>query len=63
VIDEARNYFNNQDKREWVEWAGTISMPKLHAEMEMEKAAARRAQVEAERLERVRKEEQKQEQE
>jgi hypothetical protein len=63
IIEEARDYFNNKDKREWVEWAGTILIPKLHAEMEMEKVAARRVQVEAERLERIRQEEQKQEKE
>jgi hypothetical protein len=36
-----QDYFNNQDKREFIEWAGTILMPKLHAEIEMEKVAAR----------------------
>jgi hypothetical protein len=58
-----RDYFNNQDKREWVEWAGNILMLKLHAEVEMEKAAAKRVQVEAEHIERIRTEEQKREQE
>jgi hypothetical protein len=63
VIEEAWDYFNNQDKKEWVEWAGTILMPKLHAKMEMKKAVARRVQVEAEGLDQIRKEEQKWEQE
>jgi hypothetical protein len=63
VIEEAWDYFNNQDKKEWVEWAGTILMPKLHAKMEMKKAVARRVQVETEGLDRIRKEEQKWEQE
>jgi hypothetical protein len=38
-------------------------MPKLHAEMEIEKAVARRAQVKVEHIECIRKEEQEQEQE
>jgi hypothetical protein len=61
--DKKEDYFNNKDKKEWVEWAGTILMPKFHSEMEMEKVATRRVQVKAERIERIRKEEQKQEQE
>jgi hypothetical protein len=40
-----------------------ISMPKLHAEMEMEKVVAKGAQVKAGCVEHIRKEEQKQEQE
>jgi uncharacterized OsmC-like protein len=40
-----------------------ILMLKLHAEMEMEKVVVRRAQVEAEHIEQIRKEEQKWEQE
>jgi hypothetical protein len=39
IIEEARDYFNNKDKREWVEWAGMILMPKLH----VEKVVAKRA--------------------
>jgi hypothetical protein len=58
-----QDYFNNQNKREWVEWAGMILMLKLHAEMEMEKVAAKRAQVKAEHIEEIRQEEQKWEQE
>jgi hypothetical protein len=38
-------------------------MPKLHAKMKMEKVVVRRAQVEMEHVEHIRKEEQKQEQE
>jgi hypothetical protein len=37
-------------------------MPKLHAEMEMEKVVARKVQVEVEHIEQIRKEEQEQEQ-
>jgi hypothetical protein len=27
AVDEAQVYFNTQDKREWVEWAGKTLMP------------------------------------
>jgi hypothetical protein len=44
VVDEAQAYYNVQEKREWVEWAGKILMPRLHVQMEMEKADAMRAE-------------------
>jgi hypothetical protein len=49
VVDEAQEYYNVQEKREWVEWAGKILMPQLHAQMAMEQVDAMR--VEQEELE------------
>jgi hypothetical protein len=47
AVDEAQAYYNAQEKREWVEWAGKILMPRLHAQMAMEQADAMRADQEA----------------
>jgi hypothetical protein len=52
AVDEAQVYYNTQEKREWVEWAGKILMPRLHAQMAMEQADAMR--VEQEELEEMR---------
>jgi hypothetical protein len=46
AVDEAQEYYNMQEKREWVEWAGKISMPRLHAQMAMEQADTMRAEQE-----------------
>jgi hypothetical protein len=46
AVDEAQVYYNTQEKREWVEWAGKILMPRLHAQMAMEQADAMRAEQE-----------------
>jgi hypothetical protein len=46
VVDEAQVYYNVQEKREWVEWASKILMPRLHAQMAMEQADAMRAEQE-----------------
>jgi hypothetical protein len=46
VVDEAQVYYNAQEKREWVEWAGKILMPRLHVQMAMEQAGAMRAEQE-----------------
>jgi phosphoribosyl-ATP pyrophosphohydrolase len=51
VVDEAQEYYNAQDKREWVEWAGKILMLCFHAQVAMEKAdVARVEQEEAEEM-------------
>jgi hypothetical protein len=42
AVDEAQEYYNAQEKWEWVEWAGKIFMPWLHARMVMEQADAMR---------------------
>jgi hypothetical protein len=46
AVDEAQVYYNAQEKREWVEWAGKILMPRLHAQVAMEQADAMRAEQE-----------------
>jgi hypothetical protein len=46
AVDEAQAYYNAQDKREWVEWAGKMLMPCLHVQIAMEKADAMRAEQE-----------------
>jgi hypothetical protein len=49
AVDEAQEYYDVQDKREWVEWANKILMPCLHVQIAMEKAdTARVEQEEAE---------------
>jgi hypothetical protein len=37
VVDKAQEYFNVQEKREWVEWVGKTLMLHLHAQIAMEK--------------------------
>jgi hypothetical protein len=37
AIDEAQEYYDVQDKREWVEWAGKVLMLRLHTQIAMEK--------------------------
>jgi hypothetical protein len=61
VVDEAQEYYNAQEKREWVEWAGKILMPRLHAQMAMEKADTMR--VEQEELEEMRRQDKREQQE
>jgi hypothetical protein len=57
VVDDAQKYYNVQEKREWVEWAGKILMPRLHTQMAMEQVDATRAEQEEQRKrERVQKE-------
>jgi hypothetical protein len=46
AVDEAQAYYNVQEKREWVEWASNILMPRLHAQMAMEQADTMRAEQE-----------------
>jgi hypothetical protein len=43
AVDEVQAYYNTQEKREWVEWAGKILMPRLHVQMAMEQADTMRA--------------------
>jgi hypothetical protein len=37
VVDEAQEYYDVQEKREWVKWVGKTLMPRLHVQMAMEK--------------------------
>jgi translation initiation factor 1 (eIF-1/SUI1) len=51
AVNEAQEYYDAQEKREWVEWAGKVLMPRLHVQIAMEKAdAARAEQEEAEEM-------------
>jgi hypothetical protein len=53
AVDEVQVYYNAQEKREWVEWAGKTLMPRLHAQMAMEQADAMRAvQVDLDEMQR-----------
>jgi hypothetical protein len=61
AVDEAQAYYNAQEKREWVEWAGKILMPWLHAQMAMEQADTMRA--EQEELEEMRRQDEREQQE
>jgi hypothetical protein len=36
VVDEVQGYYDVQEKREWVEWAGKTLMPRLHTQIAME---------------------------
>jgi hypothetical protein len=38
AVDKVQVYYDMQNKREWVEWASKILMPRLHAQMAMERA-------------------------
>jgi hypothetical protein len=42
----AQEYYDAQDKREWVEWAGKILMLRLHVQIAMEKVDTARAEKE-----------------
>jgi hypothetical protein len=44
AVDKVQEYYNAQDKREWVEWVGKMLMPCLHAQIAMEKVDAVRAE-------------------
>jgi hypothetical protein len=46
TVNEAQEYYNAQDKWEWVEWAGKILMLHLHAQIAMGKADTMRAEQE-----------------
>jgi penicillin-binding protein 1A len=46
AVNKAQEYYNMQDKREWVEWASKTLMPHLHAQMVMEKADVARVEQE-----------------
>jgi hypothetical protein len=46
VADKVQEYYNVQDKREWVELAGKTLMQCLHAQIAMEKADTARAEQE-----------------
>jgi hypothetical protein len=61
AVDEAQEYYNAQEKREWVEWAGKMLMPRLHTQIVMEKVDVARA--EQEDLEEMRRQDEREQQE
>jgi hypothetical protein len=46
AVNEAQAYYDVQDKRQWVEWAGKTLMPCLHAQIVMERVDVMRAEQE-----------------
>jgi hypothetical protein len=44
AVDEAQRYYDVQEKREWVEWAGKVLMPQLHVQIAMEQVDATKAE-------------------
>jgi hypothetical protein len=44
AVDKAQGYYDAQEKREWVEWAGKMVMLRLHTQMVMERADMERAE-------------------
>jgi hypothetical protein len=63
AVDEAQAYYDAQDKREWVKWAGKTLMLRLHAQMAMEQADTMRAEQDAIDEERIQAERAEHEQE
>jgi hypothetical protein len=47
AVDEAQAVYDKHGKREWVEWVGKTLMPRLHAQIEMERVDAMRAEQDA----------------
>jgi hypothetical protein len=47
AVDEAQRVYDKCSKREWIEWAGKTLMPRVHAQIEMEKADVMRAEQDA----------------
>jgi hypothetical protein len=61
AVDEVQAYYDAQDKREWVEWAGKMLMPCLHVQIAMEKVDDMRA--DQEQLEDMRQQDKREQQE
>jgi hypothetical protein len=53
AIDEAQGIYDAHGKREWVEWADKTLMPRLHAQIAMERADEMRAEEDAMDKERI----------
>jgi hypothetical protein len=47
VVNEVQAYYEAQEKREWVKWAGKMLMPWLLVQIMMEKADKIRSEQEA----------------
>jgi hypothetical protein len=63
AVDEAQGVYDAHGKWEWVEWAGKTPMPRLHAQIEMERADTMRAEQDAIEEERYQAEQAQQEEE
>jgi predicted Co/Zn/Cd cation transporter (cation efflux family) len=46
AVNEVQEYFNVQEKREWVEWVGKTLILHLHMQITMEKTDMARAEQE-----------------
>jgi hypothetical protein len=44
AVNEVQRVYDRHGKREWVEWAGKTLMPRLHVQIEMERADTMRAE-------------------
>jgi hypothetical protein len=47
AVDKAQAVYDKYGKWEWVKWAGKTLMPRLHTQIEMERADAMRAEQDA----------------
>jgi hypothetical protein len=47
AVNEVQGVYDVHGKREWVEWAGKTLMPRLHTQIEMERADTMRAEQDA----------------
>jgi hypothetical protein len=47
AVVEAQAIYDKHGKWEWVEWAGKMLLPGLHAQIEMERADVMRAEQDA----------------
>jgi hypothetical protein len=44
VVEEAQAVYDKHGKQEWVEWAGKTLMPRLHVQIEIDRANVMRAE-------------------
>jgi hypothetical protein len=47
AVDQAQGVYDARGKWEWVKWVGKTLMPRLHVQIEMERADAMRAEQDA----------------
>jgi hypothetical protein len=47
AVDEAQAVYDKHGKREWVKWVGKMLLPRLHTQIEMERADTMRAEQDA----------------
>jgi hypothetical protein len=63
AVDEMQAFYNKHGKQEWVEWAGKMLLPRLHMQIEMERADVIRVEQDAIEEERYQEEQVQQEEE